>query len=171
MLFRSPTVRLAGGGKILKRLTNDNILKKLIDAFAEGNNQAKLASSLRNLLIVKAEGFWKKHYVFKEKAKEEIKYFVGLSRADEIIINVILPVAAVYFDIFSNKQAARKVKALFLNYSQKSTNQVVQQVAESLKLKKVESKSVYYQGMVELFRHFCVKEKCLECEIGKSIFG
>lgn len=166
-----PTVRLAGGSKILKRLIINNFLKKIIDAFINGTNQKKLASSLRNLLIVKAEGFWKKHYVFKKSAREEIKYFVGLSRADEIIINVILPVTAVYFDIFSNKQAARKVKNLFLNYSQKSTNQVVHQVEESLKLKKIELKSVYYQGMVELFRHFCVKEKCLECEIGKIIFN
>ncbi len=165
-----PTVRLAGGSVITSRLINDRFMKKNIDAFIQGKDEKAIVTFLRNLIIVKADGFWQKHYVFKKKAKESINYFVGLSRADEIIINVILPIMAVYFEIFSNEDAARRVKNLYLNYTQKSSNQIVNQVAESLHLHNADSKSIYYQGMIELFRHFCVKEKCLECGIGKEVF-
>jgi hypothetical protein len=125
---------------------------------------------LRSMIIVNANGYWRNHYVFDKPAKEEINYFIGLSRADEIIINVILSVLAVYFEIFDDKEAARSVKKIYLNFHQKSSNRVVNQVVDSLHITNSESKSVHMQGMIELFRHYCVKERCMECEIGKVVF-
>jgi hypothetical protein len=69
-----------------------------------------------------------------------------------------------------NKDASRRVKNLYLNFHQKSSNQVVNQVSDTLHLDGSNIKSVYSQGMIELFRNFCVKEKCLQCKIGKEVF-
>ena len=165
-----PTIRIAGGSIILYRLINGNLFEELILTFSDSDNQKKIVSMLRDLLIVKSDGFWSSHYVLGKDAKVEIKYFVGLSRADEIIVNVILPILAVYFEIFSNKDASRKVKNLYLNFHQKSSNQVVNQVVDTLHLNDSNIKSVYTQGMIELFRNYCVKERCLECKIGKEVF-
>jgi hypothetical protein len=165
-----PTVRIAGGSRIVKRLIISDFLNKLVESFSQDENQKKITSVLRNLTIVKASGFWRKHFVFDKPAKGEVNYFIGLSRADEIIINVLFPVLAVFFEIFQNKEANRSVKNLYLNYHQKSTNQVVIQVENSLHLENCGSKSVHIQGMIDLFRHYCVKERCLECTIGKSVF-
>jgi hypothetical protein len=103
--------------------------------------------------------------------EEELKYFVGLSRADEIIINVILPILFLYFELFSKQDASKRVQNLYLNYIQKSKNQLVNQVSQTLNLERHSSQSVYYQGFIELFRNYCVKERCLECEIGKKVFN
>ncbi|MEJ2194733.1 MAG: DUF2851 family protein [Ignavibacteriaceae bacterium] len=165
-----PTVRIAGGSRILNRLIRDNLFEKILLGFSENDNPKKVILISRNLLIVEGEGFWRSHFVIGKDAKVELKYFVGLSRADEIIVNVILPIFAVYFEIFKNNDVARRVKNLYLNFHQKSSNQVVNQVMDTLRLNDHNVKSVNIQGMIELFRNYCVKERCLECKIGKEVF-
>lgn len=166
-----PTVRISGGSRLLKRIIEDELIKKFIDLTNSENKTNKVTSYLRNIIIVRGGGYWKNHFTFDKIAKEELKYFIGLSRADEIIINVILPVLSLYFEIFSEPDAARSIRNLYINYTQKSSNQLVNQVGETLNLNNMKKKSVYYQGMIELFRSYCVKEKCLECKIGERAFN
>lgn len=165
-----PTIRIAGGTRITSKIILGPLINQLIHLFENENKFNKIISELRNLLIVESEGFWKYHYVFDKEASEELKYFIGLSRADEIIINVVLPVLMLYFEIFQNDESARRAKKLFLQYNQNSSNRLVNQVGKTLKINKHINQSVYYQGAIEIFRNYCVKEKCLECKIGKRIF-
>ncbi len=165
-----PTVRIAGGSRILDRLMKDNLFEKILLTFSNGDRPKKSVTMLRDLLIVKADGFWSSHYVIGKDSNVDIKYFVGISRADEIIVNVVLPIIAVYFELFMNEDASRRVKDLYLNFRQKSSNQVANQVSGTLGLGDPNIRSVYTQGMIELFRNYCVKEKCLQCKIGKEVF-
>ena len=168
--FNFPTIRLAGGTELLRRILVDDLFGKIITIFSKDENPKKVITFLRDAIIIKAHGFWSSHYVFEKNAKEELKYFIGLSRADDIIVNVILPVLSVYFEIFEMEDAAKRIKNLCLNYAQSNSNKVVDQVISSLILNKAEVKSIQMQGMIELFRYFCVREKCLKCEIGKVVF-
>jgi len=166
-----PTVRISGGSRLLQRIIEDELIKTFIDLTNSENKTKKVTSYLRNIIIVRGEGYWKNHFTFDKIAKEELKYFIGLSRTDEIIINVILPVLSLYFEIFSEPDAARSTRNLYINYTQKSSNQLVNQVGGTLNLTNMRKKSVYYQGMIELFRSYCVKERCLECKIGEKVFN
>lgn len=166
-----PTVRIAGGSRIIKKIIKDDMVGKLISLFIDNENSRKITSVLRNSIIVRASGFWRNHFVFTKNAKVSLNYFIGLSRADEMIVNVVLPVLAVYFEVFGNKQAEHRVKNFYLNFYQKSSNKVIDQVEESLHLDISKCTSVHTQGMIELFRNYCVKEKCLECKIGKVVFN
>ena len=123
------------------------------------------------MFVIKSSGFWKKHYVFDQPSNGEIKYFVGASRADEMIINVILPFLSVYFDVFGNVELAKKVLRIYNVYNQNSDNRIVRDVAEGLNVTHFLRKAIYTQGMIELFRTKCSKGKCLECEIGKEVFN
>jgi len=87
------------------------------------------------------------------------------------MINIILPIFSVYFEIHGNNELSQKVLDLFLNYYQKEGNHLVDQVNDTLGLKNEKFRSVYYQGMIELFRNYCIKKKCMECEIGKQVFN
>jgi hypothetical protein len=148
----------------------DDLFGKIVEMFSKDEGPGKIISYLRNIMIVKAHGFWSSHYVFEKKAKERLKYFIGLSRADDIIVNVILPVFSVYFEIFRMKEETKRVKKLSLNYIQNDSNKIVDQVVQSLNLNRGIVKSIDMQGMIELFRYYCVKERCKECEIGKVVF-
>ena len=166
-----PTIRIAGGARLIKQLLNEQLFEDLIKLFEKESYPKDNAATLRNLLVVEAEGFWSDHYVFDKSASEKLNYFVGISRVDEIVINVLLPVLSVYFEIFSKTDSVRRVKELYINYNQKTSNQLVNQVNSTLLLGRAREKSIIYQGMIELFRKYCVKEKCLECKIGTKVFN
>jgi hypothetical protein len=166
-----PTIRIAGGAKLLYLIIKENLLKTLIDLIDKEENIKTLTYNIRKLIIVKGEGYWLDHYVFDKKSREQIKYFIGVSRADEMIVNVLIPVLSLYFEIFSKNELSKKLKNLYVNYIQLSSNKLVNQLSDTLGLKKESKKSVNYQGMIELFRNYCVKERCLECKIGERVFN
>lgn len=166
-----PTIRIAGGARILKELIHNNLIGIISKKIAEIHNLTVLINSLRSLFVIRSDGYWKNHYVFDQPANGEIKYFVGASRADEIVVNVILPFFAVYFEIFGNGNLSKKITSLYSIYEQKSENQIITEVAEALNLVDQVKRTVIAQGMIELFRNYCSKNRCLECEIGKVVFN
>ncbi len=169
--YNFPTVRIAGGVRLLCQVIRGNMIHAIIKDFENYTNNKQIISSLRSQLIVKGDGFWHNHYTFDQEANIKINYFVGVSRADEIIINVILPVFSVYFDLFNRKDLVSRVQKVYLNYYQQSENSLVFEVADTLNLNDAWKRSVLYQGMIDLFRNFCSKDNCLECSIGKKVFS
>ncbi|MFI5236457.1 MAG: DUF2851 family protein [Ignavibacteriales bacterium] len=166
-----PTIRIAGGALLISQFLNGNMFKNMIEMFDSDHNDKETVVQLRNLVITEGQGYWVSHFNFDKPTKEKLNYFIGISRADEIIVNVLLPVLSIYFEIFDSTDSARRVKSFYINYTQKTTNQLVEQVSETLGLGKASRKSINYQAMIELFRNYCVKERCLECKIGEKIFN
>ena len=165
-----PTVRLAAGARFVEKIINKNLFNKLASIFGEDTPNQKIVSQLRNEIVVKGEGYWANHFNFNKPNKTRLNYFVGIGRADEIIINIILPIFSVYFEINNKKIQSKKVLDLFINFYQKEGNHLVDQVNDALGFKNEKFRSVYYQGMIDLFRNYCIKQKCLQCEIGKKVF-
>lgn len=166
-----PTIRIAAGARIANELVNSDLIGVIIKKIKEIRRITVLIKSLRSLFVIKSEGFWKHHYVFDKKANTEIKYFLGVSRVDEILTNVIFPYFTLYFEIFGQKEYSKKLLKTYSIFWTSSDNKIVKDVANSLNLKKQLKKSVYQQGMIELFRSYCSKNRCLECEIGKEVFN
>ena len=169
--YNFPTIRIAGGVRLLCQIIRGKVVQTIIKDFEKIHSNKQIISSLRSHLIVRGEGFWHTHYTFDQQANIRINYFVGVSRADEIIINVLLPVFSVYFSLFNRKDLASRVLKVYLNYYQQSENSLVYEVADTLNLHDAWKRSVLYQGMIDLFRNYCSKDNCLECEIGKKVFN
>lgn len=165
-----PTIRIAGGARFVKMLLFENLISSITKKIIEIRNLSVLINTVRSLFVIKSRGFWKSHYIFDKAAKDEIKYFVGASRADEIVVNVVLPYFAVYFETFGKEELAKKVLKSYNIFNQRSDNKIVRQVAEGLNTTDFLKKTVLTQGLLELFRNYCSKKKCLECEIGKRVF-
>ena len=166
-----PTIRLAAGARYLYEISEKNYMGVISKKLAEIRNLTVLINSLRSLFVMKAEGFWSQHFVFNKAGNTEIKYFVGAARADEIVVNVVLPLFAIYFEIFDDKRAAKKIYKLYTIYKQKSDNKIVRDVASDLGISDQVKRTVYSQGMIELFRNYCSKNKCVDCLIGKQVFS
>jgi hypothetical protein len=166
-----PTIRIAGGARLIKEILHGNLINIVAKKITEIHNLTVLINYLRSLFVIKSDGFWKTHFVFDQISNGEVKYFVGATRADEIVVNVILPFFAVYFEIFGNPQLTKKILKVYSIYQQRSENQIIIDVANSLQMQDQSRKTVIAQGMIDLFRNYCSKNKCLECEIGKTIFN
>lgn len=166
-----PTIRIAAGARLLERIVVYEQFNRIINIFENQVETKKLITKIRNEIIVQGEGYWSAHYNFNKETKTKLNYFIGLGRADEIIINILLPVYSVYFEINKKKELTQKVLDLYINYYQKEGNHLVDHVNETLGLKNEKFRSVYYQGMIDLYRSYCIKKRCLECEIGKRVFN
>ncbi len=166
-----PTLRIAGGARLAYKLLNKNLIGQILDIVEKANGQSQLIRNLRSLFMVKSEGFWASHFVFDQAAQSRIDYFIGESRADEIIVNIILPIISLYFEIFRQRELSVKVIKLYLNYYQRNENNLVSEVSNDLHLTDAWHRSVLYQGMIELYRNYCSQEKCLECPIGEKVFA
>lgn len=166
-----PTVRISGGARLVKSILDEqNLISVIIKKFTEIWNPKVLINNLRSMFVIKSEGFWQHHYVFDQPANGEINYFIGISRADEIVINVVFPFLSVYFDVFGKSDLSKKVINVYSHFEQKAENKIVREVAEALNITHLAKKTIFTQGMIELFRNYCSKGKCLECEIGKKVF-
>ena len=166
-----PTIRLAGGAVLVNRIMFEDIIGRMIKKFEEIKNKDVLLRSVKSLFIVPSDGFWKNHYVLDKQAEDEIKYFIGGSRIDDIIINIVLPFVSIYSEIHGNRDLSRTVLQIFSSYLQPDNNNIVKTVASSLYVEDSWKRSILSQGMIELFRNFCSKDKCQECEIGKVLAG
>ena len=166
-----PTIRLAGGSKIIYKLLNEDLFAKILNIIRRTTDHKKIISELRSLLIVKSEGYWRTHYVFDQPSKIPLNYFLGLSRVDEIIVNVLLPAVAVYYEIFGKKEYSERAVMIYANFYQNSENNLVDELSRILNLNDAWKRSVLYQGMIELFRNYCSRDRCLECLIGQKIFN
>lgn len=165
-----PTIRIAGGVRIINSLINGNLIGTMIKKIVEIRNSEILKNSLRSLFVVKGDGYWQNHYIFDKSTSSRINYFVGATRADEIMVNVVLPFFSVYFEVFGKATSAKKILQLYNTYEQRMENKIIREVSESLELKDFSSKTLYSQGMLELYRNYCSRGKCTECEIGKAVF-
>ncbi len=166
-----PTIRVAGGAILLNKIINNNLIESLIKKITGINKPEILIRILRSMFIVKAEGFWKSHYTAKETASADLKYFIGGTRADEITVNVVIPFFSVYFEVFGKQELAKKLLLVYSAFVQNEDNSIVKNLSESLKIQDTWRKSLYSQGLLELYRSYCSRNRCLECEIGKTVFN
>lgn len=166
-----PTVRLAGGCRLVYKLLHEDLFSKILKIMKRIGDNKKIVSDIRNLLIIKSDGYWKAHYIFDQPAKIPLNYFLGLSRVDEIIVNVLLPSIAVYYEIFGQKEFTEKAVQIYSDYYQNTENNLVDELSKNLNLNDAWKRSVLYQGMIELFRTYCSRDRCLECYIGKKVFN
>ncbi|MFA6598778.1 MAG: DUF2851 family protein [Ignavibacteriaceae bacterium] len=166
-----PTIRIAGGVLLVEQLLKQTLIPSIVKKIFEIHKPEFLIQNLRNLLIVRAEGYWKNHYVFDKPSREELKYFIGNTRVEEMLVNVVFPFAYVYFELFNKRHLAQKTLNTFSHISLTSDNSLVKEVSESLNLNTQWKRSVINQGMLELFRSFCSRDKCKECKIGEKVFN
>jgi Protein of unknown function (DUF2851) len=166
-----PTIRLAGGIRLLNKLLKEDLVKNILLKLEDINDIKKIARYLRDQIVVKGDGYWHKHFMFDDKAKSVINYFIGVARADDIIVNVILPYSSIYFELFGKKDVTNKIFKIYLNYFQKSESRLVNDISKYLAVERKQSISVYHQGIINLYRNFCSQNKCLNCEIGKKVFN
>lgn len=165
-----PTIRIAAGALIVNDILNNNLIHKIIRKVTEIHNINVLKNSVRSLFITKSDGYWSRHYVFDKGNNTHIKYFIGANRADEIYLNVLLPFVLIYFEVFKKDNLTKKVLRMYRELKVDIDNGLVRSISEGLQLSDSYRKLVIYQGMIELFRNYCSRNKCEECLIGAMAF-
>ncbi len=168
-----PTVRLAGAARLIVRFAGTDFLKSVIrelkrdDAGAEEQYR-----SLRAFFLAPAAGYWASHYRFGQRSQAKIRALIGPSRADEIILNTIIPVALLYARTFRDGALRRRVLSLFDACPADSPSSITLMMERQLaRGHPAFKRAPMTQGCYQLYRAYCLEDRCSECAVGKIVFG
>lgn len=162
-----PTIRIAYASALLYEIINNDLFKKIILIFEDGQNISKEIIAL--FKIPEVSHYWKNNYIFGKKSSSVIAS-IGNERISDITVNVLLPLINLYSAYFNKTNLNAGIKFYYKNQKQKNgRNEITRVMEKQLNMKSGSIASE--QALIHLHNFYCVKEQCNKCEIGKSVFG
>jgi hypothetical protein len=165
-----PTARAAAAVQIVRKILHEDLFRRLVRVLASEQQPVHTVKSLRELMVLRAAGFWSDHLDLQHPIRRRTT-LVGRARTDDLICNTVLPVGYLYADIFREQKVQRGVKGAFEVYPSLAQNGIIRLLEQQLFRGKVAvDRMVLQQGALHLYRHYCLEERCAECEVGMKVF-
>ena len=149
-----PTMRLAQLSAFIA--SQQNIYSSLISA----NDYA----TLTKLLDVETSAYWKHHYLFGKKIEGTIPS-IGKMSIDNIIINTVIPLLVATGKMHDNQAQIDKAINILQSISSEENVIIKKWNAVGIKTKAAADS----QGLLELYNNFCLRKRCLDCNIGSAL--
>jgi len=161
-----PTLRLSYASGLLYEILYNRFTERLIIEFEESTDILKSMNELFSMVNISP--YWKCHYNFGKKSKSENKG-IGSDRIKDIISNVVFPFMYLIAEDTGSENLKNKVEYFFKNNKQKSpSNEISKVMQDQLAVNAINPATE--QGLIFLHKFFCIKGKCEECKIGRSVF-
>ena len=149
-----PTLRLAQLASLLYR--QKNLFSRIVTM-----------SSLNDLMItfsVKPSAYWLHHYQFFKKQEKEIPS-IGSMSIENIVINSIVPMLVAYGKAKDDQRYVDRAIQLLQEIGPEENT-----ILRSWEALGLTSKTAFdSQALIELHNSFCVRRRCLDCNIGFSL--
>jgi len=167
-----PTVRLAAAAQLISRMLTRDFFKTLVQTIKDaGRDTAEKLNPLRSTFIIAFDGFWQRHFRFGEESRRPLRLLIGKSRSDDIVVNIVLPICLLYARIFKDKGARQAALKICEEYPPLSHNAIIRMMDGQLTRGKCKLDSaMLQQGALQLYKFYCVEERCKECVVGKIVF-
>ena len=166
-----PTLRIAAAPGLIRNILLDEMFHRLIQIIKGTATNREKVRALQKLFRVEPEEYWVLHYNFDRPALRTIRV-LGVSRINDILVNTIFPLSLFYARVFKDPRVRDGIHALrseFPTLSENSSTRVIQR--ELFYGKNAMTSLPFQQGAIQLYRYYCTKNRCGECEIGKEVFG
>lgn len=166
-----PTVRIAAAARLINKITLRGFFKSVVQTIKNNETSGKdKYQIIQKMFLIPSDRFWKSHYRFGEKANKEIMTLIGKNRADDIILNAVIPILMLYARIFKDKEVRQSVIKLFEISPVSAENSITKTIAQQIVRERFKLEStMLQQGAIQLYKFYCVEGKCSECQIGRSI--
>lgn len=167
-----PTVRLAAGARLISRMLTEDFFKTLVQTVKDtGTDTAEKLNPLRSTFIIAFDGFWQRHFRFGEESGRLLTLLIGESRSDDITVNIVLPICLLYARIFRDTAVRQAALKICEGYPPLSHNAIIRTMEDQLTKGKCKLESaMLQQGALQLYKFYCVEERCRECVVGKNVF-
>lgn len=150
-----PTIRLAQFAKVYT--SRHNLFNTLINA--------SNLTEIYNLFDIAANNYWDNHFTFGKQSRKSIKRLTK-PFIDLLVINTILPIKFSYA-----KHLGKEIDSeIFhiIDHIKKEENGIV----KNFGLAGVDITSAKEsQAVLQLYREYCTKNKCLQCSVGSSLLN
>jgi hypothetical protein len=166
-----PTRRMAGISFILSNCESEksSLTARFLSILKNNDKSIKeLSRKLRTILTPKAYGYWTNHYTFGSRKWTQSDSLIGNSRADDIIINVILPFTLAYSQRLSNESLSECAMRLWTGYGRLQDNTVTRYFSNRIFQSEKEYHSIInsasrQQGLIHIYKSFCSLHNCNNC--------
>ncbi len=150
MMYFLPTCEMAGNTDASGTLRN--IRNKLLD-----------------LLMLEPIDYWETHSTFGKGGTKNAK-LIGSSRALDILVNKILPVAYIWAVESESKQLQDAILTLYSDFTKLQENNIIRKVEERVfneaqPMRTIKPTAKTQQGIIRLHKNYCADRLCDLCPI------
>jgi hypothetical protein len=178
-----PQRRIAAAGYLLASVTQHSLMEvcfapmRSLKAHASRPQLRRCLKGLaRHLGVTGDDDFWSRRYAINGPEQRHPVNLLGPGRAATMVVDVVLPAAAVVAQLGREPIALDTVRALYLSHPRLPANEITRQMlrqffgADHADTAPVSS-ACRQQGLMQLYRDFCVNEleTCQECALPRLV--
>jgi len=162
-----PTARLASICFLLPSLFDSDGLRRLIGIFNDERwTVHERIIALNHHFDYVPDDFWMKHVTFGEEGRQGGAR-LGRDRIIDLLINTVIPVALLYGRIFSRPALLNHAREVYHALPASQDNIITRTVRKQLLRVTIPPSSAWMQqGMIQLYKFFCTRSRCRDCDIG-----
>jgi hypothetical protein len=161
-----PTLRIAAASVLVKRILCEDLFRNLIETLRTVDGGAEAFSSIRERLAVIPLPFWRNHYQFDHPSAKPTQA-LGPQRIGDLVTNTVIPLALLYARIFKDRLIRERTLQLFRAAPPAADNSITRLMEEHLLRGAIALTSVSnQQGVIQLYKYYCLEERCVECAVG-----
>lgn len=166
-----PTLRISAANSLLDKILKEDLFRSLIQTVKTADNQEEARKRLAGLLTVRSDPFWIHHYDFDQPTKREM-VALGISRINELLVNAVIPIALLYARIFKDIRVRENTLRLYDSFPPAQENSLTRLMQQQLVRGRIRIDGVgKQQGLIQLYKYYCVEGRCDDCEIGLKVFA
>lgn len=170
-----PTRRLAALARIVVRFFHQGMLESLVAVVSDAAlKPARVIAELRSRFLVEADVFWRAHYDFRSRsplmARSPIPTLLGKNRADDLVINVVLPVLLAFARHAHNAPLQNRIFEVYSCYPALQENLITRRMRQQLygataplRDNPSHRTAAFQQGLLHLFKMYCRPLSCQAC--------
>ncbi|MFC2125298.1 DUF2851 family protein [Bacteroidota bacterium] len=151
-----PSIRLAQFAALIHNVRN---------LFSLITNKSGFDKIIKKMSVVQSP-YWINHYDFGKSSKKPIPA-LGQSSLHNIVINTVSPVLFAY-GMYSDNDIWKEKAITYLTELKFENNKTTRNYLYFNPQKKTAYES---QAMIELYQNYCLKKKCLNCNIGIALIN
>lgn len=157
-----PHRRLGAAVALLKK--HPRFMEKVLGAIESDGEPSKLFSEIH-------DDYWSHHFTLGSKTQTRASELIGVSRAQEIVANIVLPFVAAYAETNGDRKLCETAKAQYARLPAAPSNSIVrlasgQLFEQSSAARRYIKTTRQQQGLMQIFHDFCVNDKsaCRQCQ-------
>jgi hypothetical protein len=162
----SPVRRIIAQSYLLERYGREGLLAGILHMVREAPPSGG-HRSLQNGLTVDSDGYWRDHFDFGIRSRTKMAALLGQSKADEVVVNIILPFAFYWGELTGEPELSEHSIDLYHSYPRLAENYLTRHMKKQLGLEaSLDLTACRQQGLIHIFRTYCREGRCSECLLG-----
>ena len=169
-----PSRRIPAIAQIISRCQDTLMMDflPLIEGAATANKSAlvRIRRRLQERLTPAPSGYWENHSHFGKGIPQRGAALIGADRANDIIVNKLLPITLLWAEQCESPTLAAAVQRLYDNYPKLQENRITQHIeaqifSQEQPIKLISPSAKKQQGAIYLYKNFCSSQLCDLCPI------